>query len=176
MSSAESTSGVVVWLTGLPSSGKSTLARRIHEVLQSSGRAAVVLDGDEVRGCLVPNPGYDDVGRDHFYETLARLAALLERQALVVLVPATANRSAYRQRARQLSRRFIEVFVDTSADVCAERDSRGLWAGARAGDILSLPGSGVAYEPPDAPAIRAAGGLDDRARDAIVAAIASGEA
>ena len=89
--------GVVVWLTGLPSSGKSTLARRVAATLRAAGRAVALLDGDEVRACLVPSPGYDDAGRGAFYATLARLAALLAHQGLVVLVPATAHRAEYRR-------------------------------------------------------------------------------
>lgn len=136
-------SGVVVWLTGLPSSGKSTLARRVAERLRPQG-PAVVLDGDEVRAALVPAPGYDESGRDAFYETLARLAALLAGQGAVVLVPATAHRRAFRERARALAPRFLEVFVDTPEAECRRRDAKGLFARAPPG----LPGAGVDYEAP----------------------------
>ncbi len=163
--------GVVVWVTGLPAAGKSTLALRVHETLRAAGQACVLLDGDEVRGCLVPTPGYDEVARSDFYESLARLAALLARQGLVVLVAATAHRAIFRQRARLLAPRFVEVLVQTPAARCAERDPRQLWARARRGELTALPGAGVAYEPPEAPAIIAAGGLDDAACAAIVAEV-----
>jgi adenylylsulfate kinase len=163
--------GVVVWLTGLPSSGKSTLARRVGERLRGKGRTALVLDGDEVRASLVPTPGYDETGRSDFYESLARLAALLARQGFVVLVPATAHRAIYRQRARLLAPRYLEVLVGTDAASCQERDPRHLWVRARAGEVTALPGQGVVYEPPEAPDVTATGGLDDGALDAIVARI-----
>ena len=161
--------GLVVWLTGLPSSGKSTLARRAQQALVAAGRATILLDGDDVRACLVPTPGYGEVDRSDFYESLARLAALLARQGYVVLVPATAHRALFRQRARLLAPRFAEVLVEVSAAECAARDPRGLWARARAGEVSRLPGQGVTYERPETPAVIAQGGLDDAALAAVVA-------
>ena len=161
--------GAVVWLTGLPASGKSTLARRLQARLAAAGRPAVLLDGDEVRAALVPAPGYDDAGRADFYETLARLAALLARQGQVALVAATAHRRAFRERARALAPRFVEVFLDVPERTCAARDPKGLWARARAGVAPDLPGAGPAYERPEAPEVVAAGGEDDRAVEAILA-------
>jgi adenylylsulfate kinase len=135
--------GVVVWFTGLPSSGKSTLAAKVAQAL--SGRASVItLDGDEVRAALRPAPGYAEAERDAFYESLARLAALAARQGHVVLVSATANRRAFRERARALAPAFLEVFVDTPSDECRKRDAKGLYARGEA----QLPGVGVVYEPP----------------------------
>ena len=139
-------SGVVVWLTGLPSSGKSTLARAIAA---ASEEPALVLDGDEVREALVPRHGYDPDARAAFYETLGRLAALAARQGLCVLVPATASLRAYRERARALAPAFVEVFVDTPPAECEARDAKGLYRDpvARA----RLPGLGAPFEPPLAP-------------------------
>ncbi len=134
--------GVVVWLTGLPSSGKSWLARRTAEVL-GPGRC-VVLDGDEVRASLVPTPGYDEAGREAFYGTLARMAALLARQGQVVLVPATAHRQKFRDDARAQAPRFLEVYVDTPLAECRRRDVKGLYA-ANPG---ALPGVGETFEAP----------------------------
>jgi len=137
--------GRVVWFTGLPSSGKSTLARRTAAAL--APQACVVLDGDEVRECLSPPPGYDDTSRDQFYETLAKLAATLASQGQVVLVAATAHRRAYRDRARALSPGLLEVFVDTPLSECARRDAKGLYASPPS----QLPGVGASYEAPLAP-------------------------
>jgi adenylylsulfate kinase len=140
--------GTVVWLTGLPSSGKSTLAAKIADALRARGESVLLLDGDEVRAALSPRPGYDDDARDAFYATLAQLAALSARQGLTVLVPATANRRRYRERARALAPgRFVEVFVDTDLATCRARDAKGLYAAARAGG--TLPGAGAGYEPPE---------------------------
>ncbi|MHB8877896.1 MAG: adenylyl-sulfate kinase, partial [Myxococcaceae bacterium] len=125
--------GWVVWVTGPPSSGKSTLARKLKRRLDGQARASALLDGDEVREALVPRPGYGPMERAAFYATLGRLAALLARQGLVVLVPATANLVAYREEAKAVAPRYLEVFVDVPPEECALRDPKGLWALARAG-------------------------------------------
>jgi adenylylsulfate kinase len=138
----------VVWFTGLPSSGKSTLARAVAEELRLKGQACVVLDGDDVRAALAPRPGYGDQERDDFYLTLAQLAALVSSQGVPVLVPATAHARRYRDRARALVTNFIEVFVDTPPATCAARDSKGLYAASELGSVSTLPGAGSAYEPP----------------------------
>lgn len=77
------------------------------------GKPCVMLDGDAVRDSLVPRPGYSPEDRDAFYETLARLAALLPRQGIVVIVEATSHRAVYRDRARRLVLRFFEVHIET---------------------------------------------------------------
>jgi len=164
-------SGTVVWMTGPPSSGKSTLAAAVRARLVAAGRPVVLLDGDEVRAALVPHPGYGARERDRFYETLARLAALAARQGLAVLVAATANRRAHRTRARRLAPRFLEVHLDVPAAVCEARDAKGLYARARAGRAPDLPGAGVAYEPPRAPDVVARGGHDAAALAAVVRAL-----
>jgi adenylylsulfate kinase len=146
--------GIVVWLTGLPASGKSTLARAV--AAQLAPRAAVILDGDDVRAALHPSPGYDDESRAAFYETLAGVAALIARQGHVVLVPATAHRRAYRARARELAPRFLEVHVATPLAECRRRDPKGLYAHATPG----LPGAGTPFETPEAPDLVVAGSDD----------------
>lgn len=166
--------GAVVWVTGLPSAGKSTLARRIQARLAARGLGAALLDGDEVRRCLVPGPGHLPAERDAFYETLARLAALLARQGLVALVAATAHRQAHRDRGRELAPRFLEVFVRTPVEECERRDAKGLYALFREGKAPLLPGPGVPYEAPAAPEVVAEGGEDERAVDEVEARIAGG--
>jgi adenylylsulfate kinase len=152
--------GVVVWVTGLPSSGKTTLAARAQGRLPGS----ILLDSDEVRAAIAPGLGYAPEERDRFYAALARLAGLLARQGQTVLVAATAHRRAYRDDARAAAPRFVEVFVDVDREVCVQRDAKGLYA-RRPPD---LPGAGVEYERPEAPQVRAAGGLDDEAVSRIV--------
>ena len=161
-----------MWVTGLPAAGKSTLARRIRDRLAAEGRPAVLLDGDAVRAALVPAPGYDDAAREAFYETLGNLALAIADQGLVAVVAATAHRRVFRDRVRARAARFVEVFVDVPAAVCAARDAKGLWARARAGDAPALPGAGVPYEAPPAPEVVASGGEDDGAVDATVAMLA----
>ncbi len=162
-------SGAVVWLTGLPSSGKSTLAERVAAALRSKGLGAVcVLDGDAVRSVIAPRHGYDPVSRDHFYDTLSGLAAMLAAQGLTVLVPATANLRAFRERARERAPRFIEVYVEAPAGEAMARDAKGLYAAQRAGAVAHVPGADAGYEPPERPDVVARGGLDDEALARVV--------
>jgi adenylylsulfate kinase len=162
---ASAAGGLVTWLTGLPSSGKSTLSGRVAAALRARGDAVVELDGDAVRAAIVPPHGYDEDARAAFYETLARLAASIAAQGLVVLVPATASRAAFRARARELAPRYLEVFVDVDPSECARRDAKGLYARRAAG----LPGAGAPFERPAAPDVVTTGAEPDAAR--VVAAI-----
>lgn len=166
--------GAVVWFTGLPSSGKSSMAAEVARALERAGARSCLLDGDDVRAALVPPPGYAPEERRRFYQTLAGLAALLACQGLAVLVPATAHERAHRARARELAPRFVEVFLDVPVEVCARRDPRGLYARARAGEIESFPGVQVAYEPPERPDVTARGAGDLDAVERIVAAVLAG--
>jgi adenylylsulfate kinase len=128
-----------------------------------------MLDGDELRA-LVPSLLFDDTSRTRFYEIVGQLAALLARQGLTVLVPATAHRRALRARARELAPRFVEVYVTTPLAECERRDHRGLYARARRGDPLHLPGVGEPYERPDRAEVLAAGGEDEGAvREVLIA-------
>jgi adenylylsulfate kinase len=164
--------GVVVWFTGLPSSGKSTFAERAFEALRQRGRAACLLDGDSVRASLVPPPDYSPAGRADFYETLGRLAALLAAQGLVVLVPATAHRRAFRTRARERAPAFLEVWIDTPKEECERRDTKGLYAKSRLGAAEFVPGATEPYEPPERPAVVAHGGDDSTALETLWAELA----
>lgn len=157
--------GIVVWFTGLPASGKSTLAARVLERLAPS-HSCVVLDSDAVRQELRAS-AYDPVDRDAFYERLATMAASLARDGHVVLVAATANLRAHREQARTRAPRFLEVWVRTPLPVCETRDIKGLYARARAGDAPTLPGVGAPYEPPLSPEVTADGGFDEAAVTAI---------
>lgn len=157
--------GAVVWLTGLPASGKSTLAARIAARLREARRPTLVLDSDDVRGALVPAHGYDEAGRDAFYRSLVNLACVAARQHLIVVVAATAHRRIWRALAREHAPRFIEVHVATPLDECRRRDPRGLYARGEA----AVPGVGVAYEPPLAPELVAPSGDDAVTADRVLA-------
>lgn len=150
--------GIVVWFTGLPSSGKSTLAASVAGELRRRAIPAVTLDSDDIRAML-PSLGYDDAARSQLYALLARLAAHIARQGHVVLVPATAHRRTYRDAARALAPAFLEVFVDTPLDECRRRDTKGLYAA----NVAAAPGAGTEYEPPVAPAFRIRPGEADAA-------------
>lgn len=155
--------GAVTWISGLPSSGKSTFARGLGTRLRQAGALHCVLDGDAVRAALHPEPGYAPEERADFYETLVDLAVLLAKQDLIVLVAATAGLRTYRDRARQRAPRYFEVEVVTELAECERRDSKGLYAGARAGRIAHVPGVSAPYERADSPDILANGGKDDAA-------------
>ena len=163
-----SQSGVVVWFTGLPSSGKSTLAREVQKRLRERGVLACLLDSDALRPILAADLDYGAAGRSSFYAALAALAASLAEQGLVVLVAATAHRRDYRERARTLAARFIEVWVTTGLDECRRRDDKGLYAAAMA-QPNDLPGVGVPYEAPEHPELTAAGGHDTWAIEELLA-------
>jgi len=152
--------GAVVWILGLPSAGKSTLASRLAGRMREEGIPVLLLDGDEVRGALDPAPGFDESARAAFYRTLARLAALAARQGMVAIVAATSNRRVHREEARRHWPELLEVFVDVPLEECERRDAKGLYAKARRGEAPSLPGVGDTFEPPEAPDIRATGGED----------------
>jgi bifunctional enzyme CysN/CysC len=164
--------GTVVWLTGLPGAGKSTLATRIQERLGGRSSGAVVLDGDEVRAALGLPAGRGPSERDAFYAALAALASLLARQGLTVIVAATANRAVHRERARSLAPSFVEVHVATPAAECERRDSKGLYAAARAGRATGVPGVDAPYETPSRPDVVASGGEDVTAVERAVELVA----
>jgi adenylylsulfate kinase len=158
--------GRIVWFTGLPASGKTTLARRVQQHLRRF-TSCVLLDSDELREVLGIH-GYAAADRDSFYVVLGRLALSLAAQGQVVLVAATAAHRAYRDAVRTAMPGFIEVHVTATVDECALRDPKGLYRGARAGDAPTLPGVGAPYEPPVAPEVVARGGFDDDAMTAVV--------
>jgi adenylylsulfate kinase len=144
--------------------------------LRAAGRAAARLDSDEVRQALARPPGRGEAERDAFYEALARLAALLARQGVTVVVAATASRRRHRARARTLAPRFLEIHLATPAEACEQRDPKGLWAAARAGRVRRLPGAGGTWEPPLRPDVTALGGRDREALGRLVQLLLDGEA
>ena len=165
--------GAVVWITGLPSSGKSTFARAARDRLESAKVPCTVLDGDRVRQALVPPPGYDESDRDRFYATLANLALLLAEQGLVVLVAATAHRRAYRSFARSGLARYVEVWLDVPLAECRRRDSKGLYAAFAERRASAVPGEDLTYEPPTAPDVVGLGGNDQAALERLLETLAA---
>jgi len=171
--SADARAGAGIWSSGLPSSGKSTLAEAAHRHLDTRGIRCCLLDGDAVRAALVPAPAHGGTARDQFYATLANLAALFADQGLVVLVAATAHKREYRERARSIAPRFFEVEVQTSLEECRQRDTKGLFRSFAEGAISEMPGEDVAYERASEPEIVATGGKDEAALDALVDLVGS---
>lgn len=140
--------GFAVWLTGLPASGKSTLADALRRELQNRGANVAVLESDALRRIFTPNPGYGDEERDAFYAGMAFIGALLTRHGVSVIFDATANLRSYRDRARGQIPAFLEVHVDCPIAVCEARDPKGIYRRGREGKAPNVPGIHAAYEPP----------------------------
>lgn len=146
--------GFGIWITGLPASGKSSITKELVEQLRGRGIPVVVLESDEMRKILTPEPTYGPGERDRFYRALALIGEELARNHVNVIFDATANKRAYREYGRSLIPRFIEVFVDCPIDVCKQRDPKGIYAAAAAGSATSVPGVQASYEPPLRPDLR----------------------
>lgn len=145
--------GFAVWFTGLPASGKTTLAKCLKQSLADQGVHVLLLDSDELRQMLIPQSIYSPTERDWFYSVLIKLALWLTTNGINVVIAATANRRAYRQLARDQLACFAEVYVNCSLETCQQRDPKGLYAKARAGRLEHLPGAGDIFEPPLQPEI-----------------------
>jgi len=152
-----------VWLTGLPASGKSTVARALAAELARRGIRAAVLESDAVRREITPRPKYGVEEREAFYATLACLARLLVLHGVPVIVDATANRRAYRDRARAAIPRFLEVHVRCPLAVCQARDPKGIYRRGAEGTAQNVPGVSAPYEPPVLPEAVVDGERDDPA-------------
>jgi len=144
-----------VWLTGLPSAGKTTIARALVGRLRADGRAAELLDGDELRAELAPDLGFSRADRLENVRRIGVVADLLSRNGVIAVCAVI---SPYREardevRARH-GDRFLEVWVTTPVEVCAARDVKGLYARQRAGEISGLTGVDDPYEPPLRPDVR----------------------
>jgi len=147
--------GLTLWLTGLSGSGKSTIAHALEDHLVASGRAAYVLDGDNVRHGLNADLGFDKPSRSENVRRVAEVARLMADAGIVVIVPVISPYRADRDRARNQHEaaglRFVEVFVDTPLELCEARDPKGLYASARAGEISGFTGIDDPYEAPYEP-------------------------
>jgi len=146
-------SGFVLWLTGLPASGKSTLARQLADALRERGHTVQILDSDALRSVLTPSPSYSAQERNWFYRVLAFIAGLLAKNGVDVLIAATANRRRHRAYARREIELFGEVFIRCSLETCIERDEKGTYDKALSGEAATVPGLQVPYEPPRDPLI-----------------------
>lgn len=147
--------GVIVWFTGLSGSGKSTVAVEVERRLIGSGRAAVVLDGDNLRLGLNADLGFSETDRVENLRRIAEIATLFAQAGLVALVPVISPARAHRDAARAIADReavrFVEVFVDTPLEECERRDPKGLYRRARSGELTGFTGIDAPYEPPDSP-------------------------
>ena len=147
--------GATIWLTGLSGSGKSTVAAECERLLVEAGRPAYVLDGDNIRHGLNGDLGYSAADRAENVRRVGHVARLFADAGLVALVPLISPYRADRDLVRQLHVEadlpFVEVFVDTPIELCEQRDAKGLYAKARAGEITGFTGIDDPYEAPLAP-------------------------
>jgi adenylylsulfate kinase len=143
--------GVVIWFTGLSGSGKTTIAHIVEDKLLEAGIPVETLDGDVVRENLSKGLGFSKEDRDTNIRRIAFVAHLLQRNGVFVITAAISPYRAVREEARAMIKDFVEVFADAPLEVCEERDVKGLYAKARAGEIKGFTGIDDPYEPPPGP-------------------------
>jgi adenylylsulfate kinase len=150
--------GATVWLTGLPSAGKTTIAHHLAGRLREDGHRVEVLDGDEIREFLSAGLGFSRVDRDTNVQRIGFVSQLLARNGVITLVPVIApyadSRVAVRKRHENAGTPYVEVHVATPVEVCSVRDVKGLYAKQAAGEITGLTGVDDPYEEPESPDLR----------------------
>ncbi len=149
--------GCTIWLTGLPSSGKSTIGFSLEHLLIEQGRLAYVLDGDNIRHGLNKNLGFSAEDRAENIRRIGEVAKLFADAGAVTITafisPYRADRDLVRKLHDEAGIPFIEVFVDTPVEVCEQRDPKGFYAKARAGQIKQFTGVSDPYEAPERPEV-----------------------
>jgi bifunctional enzyme CysN/CysC len=147
--------GATLWFTGLPGAGKSTVAAAVEERLIEAGQPAFLLDGDNLRHGLNGDLGFDEHARSENVRRTAHVARLLAEAGTVALVSLVSPYASDRQAAAALHEAdgldFLEIFVDAPLELCEERDPKGLYARARAGELEGMTGVGAPYEAPSEP-------------------------
>jgi adenylyl-sulfate kinase len=164
--------GATVWFTGLPASGKSTVARNLVVALAERGIDAYRLDGDNLRHGLCGDLGFDHASREENIRRAAEVARLMADAGIVVVVslvsPYRASRDMVRCLHADAGLPFLEVWVSTALEECERRDPKGLYARARRGELANMTGIDDPYEPPESPEIEV---TEDMGCDAGVAAV-----
>ena len=143
--------GFVLWLTGLPGSVKTTIARNLEPKLRKLDWQVEILDGDEIRQNLSKGLGFSREDRETHLKRAAYVAKLLSRNGVAVIAAYISPYRSVREYARKETTNFIEVFVKCSLQVCAQRDPKGLYKKASTGEIKNLTGPQDVYEEPLTP-------------------------
>tara|TARA_Y100001968_G_scaffold248165_1_gene232692 strand:- start:15076 stop:15720 length:645 start_codon:yes stop_codon:yes gene_type:complete len=153
----------IVWFTGLSGSGKSTLANAVNNVLFERGLASYVLDGDNIRHGLCKDLGFSDIDREENIRRIGEVAKLFLDAGIIVLTAFVSPFKVDRAKARDLvgDGDFIEVYCAANLQICEERDTKGLYAKARSGDIKDFTGISSPYEEPESPEIIVETGLQE---------------
>ena len=145
--------GATLWFTGLPSSGKSTIAREVYQRLLDRGMPVELLDGAEVRESLSRGLSFSKEDREEHIRRMGYVAKLLSRNGVIAVCAAVSPYRATREEVRRNTRRFIEVYVECPVDVAEQRDTDGWYAKARRGEVSEFTGVNAPYEPPVAPEV-----------------------
>ncbi|MBD2484180.1 adenylyl-sulfate kinase [Planktothrix sp. FACHB-1365] len=145
--------GVTVWFTGLSGAGKTTISRAVAEILQQKQCKLEILDGDIVRENLTKGLGFSKADRDENIRRIGFVAHLLTRNGVIVLVSAISPYREIREEVREKIGDFVEVYVNAPLTVCEDRDVKGLYKKARAGEIKGFTGIDDPYEAPTNPEI-----------------------
>jgi adenylyl-sulfate kinase len=145
--------GFTLWFTGLPCSGKSTLAELVAKDLERRGRGVEILDGDVVRTNLTKGLGFSKEDRDENIRRIGFVCALLSKHGAVAISAAISPYRAIRDEVRSKTQNFIEVYVATPLEICIERDVKGMYKKALAGELQQFTGISDPYEPPEHPEI-----------------------
>lgn len=146
--------GFVIWLTGLPKAGKTTIGDKIYEMLKKRNLAIERLDGDVLRWSLTKNLGFSKKGRHENIKMAAFLAGLLSKNGVVVVASFVSPYRSLRSLVKKEVANFIEIFVDAPVKICEKRDKQGLYRRARMGKIANFTGVSDPYEKPKNPAVR----------------------
>jgi adenylylsulfate kinase len=144
----ENPKGFAVWITGLPGSGKSVLSGALERRLSERGVQSAVLESDALRKTFSTESRYDAQDREYFYGSIAFIGKVLTDHGISVIFDATANKRAYRDRARREILQFLEVYVDSPLEVCMQRDPKGIYRKALSGEASHVPGIQEEYEAP----------------------------
>ncbi|HBQ98181.1 adenylyl-sulfate kinase [Roseofilum reptotaenium CS-1145] len=153
--------GVTIWFTGLSGAGKTTITQALEKKLRAADVKLEVLDGDIVRTNLTKGLGFSKEDRDENIRRIGFVSHLLTRNGVIVLVSAISPYRAIREEVRQRIGDFVEVFVNAPLAICEERDVKGLYKRARAGEIKQFTGISDPYEPPENPEIECRTDLEE---------------
>jgi adenylylsulfate kinase len=145
--------GLVIWLTGLSGSGKTTTGRMLEQYFREKGLKVEFLDGDELRRSISSELGFSKEDREIHARRVAYLSHLLSRNDVFTIVALISPYRSFREYARNLVGNFVEVWVQCSLETCMRRDPKGLYKNASRGNIKNMTGLQAPYEPPISPEV-----------------------